>query len=476
MITIFFDEASSTPLYEQLYRKLKEMILSSTLKASDKLPSKRKLASHLKCSEVTVESAYLQLMAEGFIRSVPRSGYFVEEIDPFFHSNQKELKVVKQNIRFTYEFDLKTNLVDDTHFPYQVWNKIMKNVYQPEYASELNDIPFEGYYPLRKEIAKYVLSYRGISVLPEQIIVGSGSDYLLQLITLILGKEEHYMIENPSFVKTKRLYESFGCSVKFGNLDENGLSTHDLISHGASVVHVSPSHQFPTGIVMPYSRRIELLKWANEDAKHYIIEDDYDSEFRFIGNPIPALKGLDQYDKVIYMNSFSKSLSPTKRISFMILPLELLKILEEQYKFFSNPVTMSEQIGLYLFMKDGHFERHLNRMKQLYKSKRDDFIEILERSPILHDRIQIEGESAGLHFIVRFDKELSEELMTLEAKKKSLRLYPLSEYCFENEKRFQNKFVFGYAHLTKENMMKIVSILERVVEDVLLLKKTNNER
>lgn len=473
MITIFFDEGSKVPLYEQLYLKLKDMILSSSLKAFEKLPSKRKLASHLKCSQITVESAYLQLMAEGFIQSVPRSGYFVEKIDPIFHLAAKAIKEEGTLPRTNYLFDLKTNLVDEQNYPYNIWNKIMRNVYQIEFAHELNEMPFEGYLPLRIEIAKYVASYRGISVDPEQIIVGSGSDYLLQLVTLALGKNHCYMIENPSFVKTKRLYESFGCHVRYGQVDEYGLCMEEIMTKNASVVHVSPSHQFPTGIVMPYSRRIELLRWANEDPNHFIIEDDYDSEFRFIGNPIPALKGLDQYDKVIYMNSFSKSLSPTKRISFMILPFELLKTIKTSYSFFSSPVSMSEQIGLYLFMQEGHFERHLNRMKQRYKAKRDYFIERLKSSSIQR-YIEIEGESAGLHFIVKFDLSIHQEAFTQQSKKNGLKIYPFSDYCFEDVSHLRNKFVFGYAHLTLENMNDIIKILEKVVEDVILLKKTNH--
>ncbi len=462
MITIFIDKSEKKPIYEQLTEKMKEMILTSFLTANEKLPSKRSLAQHLKISQITVETAYEQLKAEGYIRSVPRSGFFVEPFTEGFHLQHQAVEIV--DIQFNsenYKYDLKTNEIDETNFPNRIFSKIARDIYLDAKPILLNEVELEGYIGLRKAIAIYLESYRGIIASYTQIIIGSGSDYLLNLITILLDPNYKYCMENPGFLKTRKLYQMLQRTLYLSELDEFGLDVMKIPTD-TNVIHVSPSHQFPTGIVMPLKRRMELLNWANVHQDRYIIEDDYDSEFRFLGNPIAALKGLDKNGKVIYINSFSKSISPTKRISFMVLPLNLVGKMKQTLSFLSNPVPIHEQLILADFLINGHFERHLNKMKLIYKAKRDFLIDVLKRSKI-GEYLSIEGETAGLHFILNLHQFVNALEVVAKAKKKGLRIYSLDEFFIGESASTEAKFIVGYANKSQADFQQIVSILEEVI-------------
>ncbi|MFP4478905.1 MAG: PLP-dependent aminotransferase family protein [Candidatus Izemoplasmatales bacterium] len=464
MITFYFDFNKEIPLYEQLYRYLKTSIEKNELVANEKLPSKRKLATHLKISETTVETAYLQLLAEGYIKSIPRVGYFVCENLNFPKKKKNKQKIKAREVK-TYAFDFKTNQVDVSHFPYRQFAKIERDIILDRLPENINKVDYFGLYSLREKIADILFAYRGIEASPEQIVVGSGSEHLISLLVLLLGRDKHIYTEEPSYLKNYLLYKEYGANVDVCSLDEFGISIDEINKSNADVVHVTPTHQYPTGIITPVSRRIELLHWANEAEERYIVEDDYDSEFRFSGNPIPALKVMDEFDKVIYMNSFSKSISPGFRVSFMVLPNKLVKRYQDSFSYFSCSVPIMTQLSLEKFIEEGVFEKHLNRMKILYKNKRDALIQALHNT--FGDSIQIKGSDAGLHFLIEVKTNMSEEELIERAKSVGIRVYGLSEYFIHKSKTYAYPtLIFGYSHLSPEDFLESSQRLKKVWKEI----------
>ncbi|MFO7969866.1 MAG: PLP-dependent aminotransferase family protein [Bacillota bacterium] len=461
MITFYFDKTKQIPLYEQLYNYLKNAIEKNELKANEKLPSKRKLSKHLKISQTTVETAYMQLLAEGYIKSIPRVGYFVlANLNfPKKRKSKNNSKIINTQ-KPKYRYDFKTNRVDAKSFPYQKFAKIERDIILDRLDKTINEIDFFGLYSLREKIADILFAYRGIEALPEQIVIGSGSEHLISLLVLLLGRDNFFLTEDPTYKKNYLLYQEYGAKVSSCNLDEFGISIKGLKRSNANIVHITPSHQFPSGIITPISRRIELLNWARKLSDRFIIEDDYDSEFRFSGNPIPALKVLDEYDKVIYMNSFSKSISPSFRVSFMVLPNKLVKRYRESFAYFSCSVPIITQLSLEEFIASNEFEKHLNRMKNIYKTKRDKLISELEET--FSDKIEILGSDSGLHFLVKIKTNLLEKELIDLAKSQGIRVYGLNEFFIN--KQFVNEesiLVFGYSHLQLSDFEPAIKLLKQ---------------
>ena len=317
MLTYSFVDLGSDSLYEHLYKSIKNDIINGKLRAGDKLPSKRSFAKNLNISTITVENAYAQLMAEGYIYSIPKKGYFISEVKSFKEAKAREKRetVLPVPEEPHYFADFISNRTNHENFPFSVWAKLVREMVSGESATLLQPPPVGGIPELRKAIADHLYAFRGIGVSPEQIIIGAGTEYLYGLLIQLFGNTAIYAIEDPGYAKISKIYESHGVRVRHIPMDENGIRTEVLEASASDILHLSPSHHYPTGIVTSISRRYELLGWASKSEKRYIIEDDYDSEFRLLGRPIPALQSIDVMDKVIYMNTFSKSLSSTIRIS-----------------------------------------------------------------------------------------------------------------------------------------------------------------
>jgi len=459
MLTVFFDRDSQTPLYEQLYEYVKIAIEKEELVANEKLPSKRKLAAHLKVSVITIESAYNQLMAEGYIKSKPKSGFFVLPYVRLTNipKRKKAFLVQRDDLQDEYLYDFKTNQVDEESFPYDKWAKIEREVTLYSYKNNINKTDFQGMRLLRENISETLFEYRGIEANPDSIVIGSGSEHLISLLVLLLGRDNVYGVEEPGYLKNYRLYNDYGAKAKTVELDEFGLDLSK--ANDCNIIHVTPSHQFPLGIVTPIGRRIELLNWAYKKDNRYIIEDDYDSEFRFSGNPIPALKGLDIHDRVIYMNSFSKSIASTLRVSFMVLPDRLSNLYQKHYSYFTCSVPVITQLVLAEFIKQGDYERHLNRMKNIYKNKRDILLECLKNT-VFSDKLEIVGEEAGLHFLVKIDTKVQITDLVEAAKKQSVRVYGIDEYCLNKTLKNDKKtIIFGYSHLKEIDFIEAIKRL-----------------
>ncbi len=459
MFTVFLDRSREVPLYTQLYDYIKTAIINDDLKANEKLPSKRKLSNHLKISVMTIENAYNQLMAEGYITSKPQSGFYVLPYIKLLKKDKVKSTKLESKPKETYVYDFKTNQIDSQSFPYDKWLKLEKEVLLDDYITYINETPTRGLLELRQSIATTLYEYRGISINPEQIIVGSGSEYLISLLVILLGRDNIFGVEEPGYIKNYHLYQDFGARVCSCELDDQGINLNKVGK--SNILHVTPSHQFPLGIVTPIARRIETLNWAYKSKERYIIEDDYDSEFSFFGSPVPALKSLDVHDKVIYMNSFSKSISRSLRVSFMVLPENLLKKFNENYSYYTCTVPVLTQLVLSRFINSNEYEKHLNRMKNIYKSKRDYLIDLFKHSK-LSDKIEIIGEEAGLHFLLKIHTETKAYILVEEAKRYSIRVYSIQEYKLNETIDKEPLIILGYSHLEKEDMEKAIKILDKI--------------
>ena len=461
MITCNLNTNSKIPLYIQLYNLIKKEIELGNINCGEKLPSKRALSAHLKISIITVENAYAQLLAEGYIISKPGSGFYVEslaETDKVSSASE-----ISESIPETMpiQYDFRTNRIDTSDFPFSTWAKLSREVLSEQSTDLLNACHHQGVSALRTEIALYLKEFRGMTVDSEQIVVGAGSEYLTGLIIQLLGRDNAYGVETPGYNKIYKIFSANTSRVFPIPMDEKGASAEAITGFGINVLHVTPSHHFPLGIVMPVSRRQELLWWANSREDRYIIEDDYDSEFRYTGKPIPTLQSMDNNGKVIYINTFTKSLAPSMRISYMVLPKQLCGRFTARLGFYSCTVPVFEQLTLAKFMEKGHFDRHINRMKKIYRQRRDILCKKISESR-LGDFVKISGCDAGMHLLLTVENGMKQNELLASAAIEGVKVYGLSEYySFPVSNMPENIIVAGFSGLNSEQLVRGAEALER---------------
>lgn len=460
------DSKSEVPLYEQVCEYVKTEIQQGHLKAGEKLPSSRMLAKSLSISRSTAELSYDQLVSEGYLEAVPCKGYYVCNIQGLYTfckksaMNNKILKQEEDKARSDYDFAL--NGIDARSFPYNTWQKLSRRVLK-EADSNLFQLGNPWGEPgFRQEIADYLYQARGVHCSAEQILIGAGNDYLLMLLGTILDRNKKIIMEDPTYLTAYYDFLHMGFQVKTVGQDGSGLNVMELEHTDGEIVYVMPSHQFPMGTVMPLSRRMELLSWAGKQEGRYIIEDDYDSEFRYKGKPIPALKGFDNHDCVIYMGTFSKSLAPSIRVSYMVLPVKLMKQYQNQKHPFSVTVSRVDQKILELFLQEGYYQRHLNKMRGIYKSKHDFLLKYLKEE--MAEICQVSGEYAGVHLVLAFCNGLTEQEAVIRAKKAGILVYGLSEYCISGNPKTSQKVLLGYACMSEKELSQAIKILKKVWE------------
>ena len=453
MLTYELKKAPGVPLYEALYRCIRRDILSGKMAAGEKLPSKRALAAHLEVSKITVEAAYNQLLAEGYIRSQEKVGYFAENLQKL-PSPAPIPEAAAQHAE-----DL-IDLTGDSpsHFPFSVWSRLQREVMLDLGEGLLLPLHKQGLPQLRCAIARHLQQFRGMQVDPDNILIGAGTDFLYNLLVQLLGRDKRYGVEEPGYSKIQKIYEAAGAACNLLNLDKEGVDPEDL--GDTQVLHISPSHHFPSGIVMSNARRRTLLDWAAADSDRYIIEDDYDSEFRFNAHPMPALHTLDGGGKVIYLNTFSKTLAPSIRISYMVLPGSLMEKFRRTLGFYSCTVPSFEQYTLERFISRGHFEKHINRMRKHYKSIRNRVLTAITGCKYA-DHFTILEENAGLHFLLQVDLPLTDAQLTQTCRKLGLRVAPLSSYYRFPEEN-SHCLVVNYSGLTEEALTGLERILENL--------------
>lgn len=481
-LNIRLNSDEKKPLYRQIYEYIRGEIRSGALEAGERLPSTRALASGLHVARSTAELAYSQLLSEGYIRAKKNSGYYVNEIENLAElhfeergtvaadaaleyreesvseNRQKEEKagkvpanelpvpklsrLGKQGAENSGMIDFSLRHTEMSVFPYSTWKKIMREVMVDANSEMFSHSEPSGDLTLRTTIAHYLHFSRGVRCTPDQVIVGAGNDYLLMLLRHILGEGRRVAMENPSYLRAAQIFKSFGYEICPVRMDADGMLPGSVSSSGADLVYAMPAHQFPVGCIMPVGRRAALLGWATDAPDRYIIEDDYDSEFRYRGKPIPALQSLDHAGRVIYIGTFSKVIAPAIRISYMILPPELLLYYREKCWFFSSTVSRIDQRILNEFMKNGHFERHLNRMRSLYRARHD---ELLTRLRLLQDRYRILGAGTGLHLVLQASPDTAARIAESMGIEKKQGISPTAQIEHELVRRAAARGVAVYA-------------------------------
>lgn len=456
MLTYSFSNKGELSMYEYLYRCIRSDIEAGVIAPGEKLPSKRSFARHLGVSLITVEGAYSQLIAEGYLRAEPRRGYFACDLNSSgVVSGRKPslLGVGSSSLATAYPtdgnllpeeglaqayaslaaagrpregridaggqsatlasssggngFNDEAVFADFTGssvplgmFPYAAWAKSLRDALTRESERMLvGETGFAGALRLRKAIADHLRGFRGMEVDPECIVVGAGSQVLYNWLVQLLGRNLHYGVEDPGYLRLSRIYEANNVELSHIPLDENGIDMASVVESSADVLHLMPSHQFPTGIVTSIGRRYELLGWASAKDNRYLVEDDYDCEFRLTGRPIPSLQSIDATGKVIYANTFTKSLGPAFRIGYLVLPPALADRFRRELGFYSCTVSAIDQLALARFIESGDYERHVNRLRTYYRSVRDALVSAFQASSF-SERVSIEEQDAGIHFIM----------------------------------------------------------------------------
>lgn len=551
MLTLELHKNKSTPLYMQIYSYIKSEVLARRLKAGNKLPSKRALAAQLGISTITIEGAYGQLMAEGYIYAKAKSGYYISPLESIQQADDSAADFLQHNTlgdaqlfsgpeKISYEsgytdnmpgasgtvnmaglsnspstsgifvpsslqstntalshasseissrpsitstsmpssstisskgrmshestaqtscatIDLSSNNILPESFPFSIWTKLMRHTMSENQALLLTKSPTAGIYSLRCAIAEHLLRFRGMHIQPEQIIIGAGTEYLYELIIKLIGRDKIYCVEDPGYHKLQRIYTDNGACCFSLPIDQQGMSVTALNAVRCDVIHISPSHHFPTGIITPVSRRYELLGWATS-GQRYIIEDDYDTEFRLVGKPIPSLFSMDMSSKVIYMNTFSKSLTSTIRISYMVLPMPLMEEFNRRLGYLSCTVSTFEQYTLAEFINQGYFERHINRMRNNYKKLRQLLLKELLAHPE-HDKIQILQQASGLYFLLKINTTLSDRDLRSRLQQNGVHLQSLQHYYQNRQAAPEHTFVVNYSSLTEKDIPRAVAAL-----------------
>lgn len=527
MLTYDLRSRGTSSLYEFLYQSIREDIARGRIPCGTKLPSKRNLAQHLDIGVATVTAAYDQLITEGFVRTEQRRGYFVEDVSEFrckpvtpqFRglNNEGEKSIDSESdardtttegvaadagrrvdgdretgnnpadaVRVDapaaetsqaierardpeYFVDLKANRTSVSLFPATVWGRYMREALSLPSDNLLRSIPFNGLPELRRAIASYLRRTRGMDVSPDCIIIGAGSEYLYGRLLQMLGPTTTFAMENPGYRKFAAISKAFGNPWRPVPIDESGLLVDELEESGADVVHVSPANHFPTGIVMPIKRRLELFEWANRARKRYIIEDDYDSEFRYSGRLIMPLFADDASDKVIYLNAFSKTMVPSLRISYMVLPPKLLARYVDTMSFYSCTVSSFEQYALARFIDEGHLERHINRTRNFYRRQREAVLREIAQSP-LAEISHVEERNAGTHFLLYVRTSLTHDQVRQRGAEQGLNISLFNDYLlrdgdglserttkrFEKYSNGETALVLNYAGIEPDRLSETV--------------------
>ena len=460
MVLIYdFNQRGKQSKYEYLYQCLRADIRSGKLTEGQKIPSKREMAERNGISVKTVMNAYDQLSMEGYLESRERSGYYVvSNFDTTLRYQNILVHAPAAETEDNWLADFTANTTVYEKFPFTMWTKVMRQVLSDYQVNLMKRGDFLGSKELRLELAKHLYQSRGMVVSPECIVIGTGIEYLYSKLISLLPETAIYAVENPGYRKIPRIYDEFHVHWTWVAMDQDGIHMHSLQQSGATVVHTSPEHHYPLGTVMSARRRQELLKWLEESPERYIIEDDYDCEFRYKGHSISALYGLDYSHRVIYMNTFSKTLSPGIRISYMVLPEVLVKRYINSANFFSNTSSNLEQHTLARFLRDGYFDRHLNRMRKYY------LIQGERLKTILYDTASIpiewiEGTETGTHLLVKLKTKLSDQEIKLRAQEAKINLCCLSEFCIGESQKYEHILVLNYSSMEEQAMQKVIATL-----------------
>ncbi|QWV98300.1 PLP-dependent aminotransferase family protein [Geomonas nitrogeniifigens] len=458
------NSSDPVPLYKQLYTQLREHILSGKLPANTRLPSVRQMAVELSASCNTVDGAYQELYAEGYIYSRPRSGYFVSPLDhevaPHSLSGKKGENNLVQPYQSHFAYDFHPAHLDPESFPTELWRKCLTEGLRRNSREFSHYGDLQGSWGLRCSIHSYLEKSRGVTCDPDQIIVSAGLHQGLEIIAhLLQGQHTMVAVENPGYHLPRTVFQNHGYTICPVPVGIGGIELDQLKAGSATIAYVTPSHQLPLGYVMPVANRLALIEWA-ESGGRFIIEDDYDSELRYQGNPIPSLQGLRPTGNIIYSGTFSKILSPELRLSYLVLPYSLLARYRQLYRDYNSSVSLVEQRAMECFMEQGHWERHIRRMRTVYKKKHD----MLLRSVETHfgRRAVVIGQGAGLHVVIRLpETPYSEAEIIDKAAQKGIRLLRFSDFHVTGHPEAVT-LVLGFGGLVGSEIEQGIALLSQI--------------
>ena len=461
---LYIDRNNKTPIYEQLYASLVQEILSGTLSAGDRLPATRKLAEELSVGRNTVDKAYQQLAAEGYVQSRMGSGFVVNRLPlelfpekPLPEASGADPVQKKPEPRYDFAY----GSMDNSMFPYGQWRKSLNNVLA---ALELSDIiPYPcrtGEPQLRSEIARYLRRSRGVVCDPSQMVITCGQQHSMEIIANMFdGPEKGFAMEDPGYDGIRAVFANRDFHLHSVPVDEDGISLEALQDLNTTLLYVTPSHQFPTGAVLPVAKRKLLLQWAQE-RDTYLIEDDYDSELRYYTNPIPAMQSLDVHDRTIYTGTFSKSLAPSMRLAYIVFPKTLMKRYLDYYHRYNSQVAPLHQLALADFIAAGNYERHINRLRTVYRKKQAALLSAIDQ--VFGGRITVSGGGAGIHLLLDVESSLSQEELIDRSASIGIRLYSTRALYMESSRCPENQLLLGFPTVPEEDFLDIMKELCQV--------------
>jgi GntR family transcriptional regulator/MocR family aminotransferase len=456
------------PLYLQLYEQIKQKIASGEMHSGSKLPSKHQLAKDLNVSKNTIETAYQQLLAEGYIKSVARRGFYVEQLEQYtFDGNKNALEDIpcpwaseesSQEPPRPFRYDFRNGQMADTQFPFIIWTKLLNQCLRMEQPGILSYQDLQGEVGLRREIMRYVLEYRGVNCRSEQIVIGAGTQHCLSMLCHLLNQHTKTIaVEEPGYNGTKAVFRNHGFNIIPITVDADGIRVHELTNSNTNIIYVTPSNQFPTGAIMSIARRLSLAEWAKKN-NGIILEDDY-CHLRYNIKPVPSLYSVCDAQNVVYLGTFSKILSPSLRLSYMILPPMLLDSYKKTFSEYNTSVPFLSQKALELFMQQGYWERHLRRTVQIYKKKQEFLIRNLIN--YFGKRIEIYGNNAGLHLLIKVKCGLTEQQLIDRAAQMEVKVYPVSRYWMRLENYSNDMVLLGFTGIAENDISRGVELLHR---------------
>lgn len=457
-IAIHLHKDSKEPVYMQLYHYFKTEILSGKIEAGTKLPSIRYLASVLQISKNTVIDAYQQLWTEGYVESKEKSGYTVVALPSYEYTTTQKKKAEEPQVEHaSYSLDFHYGDIDGHNFPINAWKKTMKSVMEDNPSNWVKYGNKQGELSLREELVGYLYRSRGIKTTANNLVITAGTEHLIHLVLSLMDEKALCVgMEEPGYNGVRNVFKERGVPIQpIPVLEEDGHDLSALFNSDCNLAYVTPSHQFPIGKIMPITKRIELLKWA-EKRDGFILEDDYDSEFRFQGSPIPSMKAIDQQDRVIYLGTFSKAFMPSLRISYMILPDVLLEKWSGRSKMDSQSSSPLLQQALARFIQNGEFERHIKRMRKVYERKYAILTQCLKR--YMGEKVEVIGEKAGLHLVIRVPSKTDESCI-MEAKRIGIKIYSTKPYY--TEKKTCYPLLLGFGGLEEKEIEEGIQHLSR---------------
>ncbi len=442
---------SDIPLYIQLYEQIKERIKDGTRKAGEKLPSIRTLANEYNLSKNTVQNAYNQLYAEGYIDSIAQKGYYVSE--DLYQDLTKPIDEQNKNTstkKYKYDF-YPAKLSSDT-FPIKAWNKVYNKVLKEDidFGSYVNT---QGLESLRIELKKYLRSSRGVNCSEDQIVLCSGFSDAMFIVSLLLKDfTSSIAIEGDIYRVAKKVFTQMSYDIKYLSMTKQGIDLNDLEKIKSKLIYLTPAHQYITGVTIPIANRIKILQWAQK-TNSYIIEDDYDSELSYYNKPIPALQGINNNDRVIYFGTVSKSFSPALRVGYLILPKSLISKYKECFDYPFSGISIDIQKTLELFLKEEYFIKHIRKVRTLNRKKHNLMKESLKKE--LKDEMEIIREGSGLNILIKLNSNINKELLLKETQKVNIKIY----------NRKDDLYAMGFGGFKEDEIIQAIKEFAKVCKE-----------